>query len=144
MTSEAKKILIINGPNLNMLGTRQPEIYGEDTLDDIEERCQAVAESIGLEVDFRQSNNEGDLIDFIHEAKVGFSGVIINAAGYTHTSVAIYDALLLLDVPVVEVHISNIYKREAFRHKSLISPAATGIICGFGIKGYELALKSFI
>lgn len=139
-----KKILIINGPNLNMLGTRQPEIYGDDTLDDIKERCEAMAESIGLEIDFRQSNSEGEIINYIHEAKKSFAGLIINAAGYTHTSVAIFDALLLLDIPVVEVHISNIYKREDFRHKSLVSPAASGIICGFGVKGYELALKSFI
>jgi len=139
-----KKILIINGPNLNMLGTRQPEIYGDDTLADIEERCQAVAESLGLEVEFKQSNSEGEIIDLIHLAKVEYGGLIINAAGYTHTSVAIFDALLLLDIPVIEVHISNIYKREDFRHKSLISPAASGIICGFGVKGYELALKSFL
>ncbi len=128
-----------------MLGTRQPEIYGHETLDDVQERCEAVAESLGLEVEFCQSNSEGEIIDYIHEAKEDkYQGVIINAAGYTHTSVAIYDALLLLQIPVVEVHISNIYKREDFRHKSLISPAATGIICGFGVKGYELALKSFI
>jgi len=144
MASEPKKILIINGPNLNMLGTRQPEIYGSDTLDDIQERCEAVAESIGLEVEFKQSNSEGEIIDLIHKAKTDYAGLIINAAGYTHTSVAIFDALLLLEIPVVEVHISNIYKREDFRHKSLVSPAATGIICGFGVKGYELALKSFI
>ena len=124
-----------------MLGTRQPEIYGDDTLADIEERCQAVAESLGLEVEFKQSNSEGEIIDLIHKAKESYGGLILNAAGYTHTSVAIYDALLLLDIPVVEVHISNIYKREDFRHKSLISPAASGIICGFGVKGYELALK---
>lgn len=139
-----KKILILNGPNLNMLGTRQPEIYGDDTLDDIEERCQAVAESLGLDIDFKQTNSEGEIIDMIHYAKENYGGLILNAAGYTHTSVAIYDALLLLDIPVVEVHISNIYKREEFRHKSLISPAASGIICGFGVKGYELALKSFL
>ncbi len=139
-----KKILIINGPNLNMLGTRQPEIYGSATLEDIEERCEAVAESLGLEVVFHQSNSEGDIIDLIHEAKGKYDGLVINAAGYTHTSVAIFDALSILEIPVIEVHISNIYKREEFRHKSLISPAASGIICGFGVKGYELALKSFI
>src|SRR5476651_2110726 len=102
-----KKILIINGPNLNMLGTRQPEIYGDDTLADIEERARAVAESLGLEVDFSQSNSEGEIIDFIHAAKTNYGGLIINAAGYTHSSVAIFDALLLLEIPVVEVHISN-------------------------------------
>lgn len=144
MDMTTKKILIINGPNLNMLGTRQPEIYGDDTLADIEERCEAVAESIGLDVEFRQSNSEGEIIDLIHEARAKYEGLIINAAGYTHTSVAIFDALSILEIPVIEVHISNIYKREEFRHKSLISPAASGIICGFGVKGYELALKSFI
>jgi 3-dehydroquinate dehydratase-2 len=143
MSSEPKKILIINGPNLNMLGTRQPEIYGDDTLADIQERCEAVAESLGLEVDFKQSNSEGEIINLIHSAKE-YQGLIINAAGYTHTSVAIFDALLMLEIPVIEVHISNIYKREDFRHKSLISPAASGIICGFGVKSYELALKSFV
>ena len=121
-----------------------PEIYGEDTLADVEERCETVASSLGLEVTCHQSNSEGDIIEMIHEAQGKYDGLIINAAGYTHTSVAIFDALSILTIPVVEVHISNIYKREEFRHKSLISPAATGIICGFGVKGYELALKSFL
>ena len=139
-----KKILIINGPNLNLLGTREPEIYGDDTLADIEERCQALAESLGMEVEFFQSNSEGEIINNIHMARESFDGLVLNAGGYTHTSVAIHDALKLLNIPIVELHISNIYKREDFRHKSLISPAASGIICGFGVKGYELALKSFL
>ena len=139
-----KKILIINGPNLNMLGTRQPEIYGQDTLADVEEKCTDLAESMGMKVTFYQSNYEGEIITYIQEARERFDGLVINAGGYTHTSVAIYDALVLLDIPVIEVHISNIYKREAFRHKSLISPASSGVICGFGVKGYELALKSFV
>ena len=144
MSADTKKILIINGPNLNMLGLREPEIYGAETLADIEERCNAVAESLGLEVEFFQSNSEGEIIDRIHDA-LEMDGVIINAGGYTHSSVAIHDALkMLTGMPVIELHITNIYKREEFRHKSLISPVVTGVICGLGIKGYELALKSFL
>jgi 3-dehydroquinate dehydratase-2 len=140
----SKKILIINGPNLNMLGTREPEIYGNDTLADVEERCTALAESLGLDVTFYQSNYEGEIVTYIQQAREQYDGLVLNAGGYTHTSVAIFDALSLLDIPIVEVHISNIYKREEFRHKSMVSPNATGIICGFGVKGYELALKSFL
>lgn len=140
----SKKILIINGPNLNMLGTREPEIYGTDTIADVEERCTALAESLGIELTFYQSNYEGEIVTYIQQARERYNGLILNAGGYTHTSVAIFDALSLLDIPIVEVHISNIFKREEFRHKSMVSPHATGIICGFGVKGYELALKSFI
>ena len=139
-----KKILIINGPNLNMLGTRQPEIYGSETLADVEERLEAVAESIGIDVEFFQSNHEGEIVTRIQQARAGFAGLIINAGGYTHTSVAIHDAIRMVGIPVVEVHISNIYAREEFRHHSMISPVATGIIAGLGTKGYELALKSFL
>jgi 3-dehydroquinate dehydratase-2 len=139
-----KKILIINGPNLNMLGTRQPEIYGDETLADVEERLEALAESVGLDVEFFQSNHEGEIVTRIQQAREGYEGVIINAGGYTHTSVAIHDALKMVGVPVIEVHISNIYAREQFRHHSLISPVASGIIAGLGTKGYELALKSFL
>lgn len=139
-----KKILIINGPNLNMLGTRQPEIYGDETLADVEERLEALAESVGLQVEFFQSNHEGEIVTRIQQAREGYEGVIINAGGYTHTSVAIHDAIKMVGVPVIEVHISNIYAREQFRHHSLISPVASGIIAGLGTKGYELALKSFL
>lgn len=140
----AKKILILNGPNLNMLGTREPEIYGEDTMADVEERCMAVAERCGFEVTFYQSNYEGEIISYIQQAKEQFDGLVINPGGYSHTSVAIYDALNLLDIPKVEVHISNIHAREEFRQHSLISRIMDGVICGFGVKGYELALKSFV
>ncbi len=139
-----KKILIINGPNLNMLGTRQPEIYGDETLADVEERLEALAESVGLDVEFFQSNHEGEIVTRIQQARTGYEGIIINAGGYTHTSVAIHDAIKMVGVPVVEVHISNIYAREEFRHHSLISPVAGGIIAGLGTRGYELALKSFV
>lgn len=140
----SKKILIINGPNLNMLGTREPEIYGTDTIADVEERCTALAESLGIDLTFYQSNYEGEIVTYIQQARERYDGLVLNAGGYTHTSVAIFDALSLLDIPVIEVHISNIFKREEFRHKSMVSPHASGIICGFGVKGYELALKSFI
>jgi 3-dehydroquinate dehydratase II len=138
----AKPIYILNGPNLNMLGMRQPEIYGHQTLADVEESCKAYADSLGLEVDFRQSNLEGELVTWIQEARAEADGVIINAAAYTHTSVAIQDALMLLSVPVIEVHLSNIHKREAFRHHSYVAAAAQGMICGFGSRGYLMALDA--
>lgn len=138
----AKKILIINGPNLNMLGTREPEIYGSDTMADVEENCKAVAERVGAEITFYQSNYEGEIISYIQQARERFDGVIINPGGYTHSSVAIYDALNLIDIPKVEIHISNIHGREEFRQKSLISPIMDGVICGFGVKGYELAIRA--
>jgi 3-dehydroquinate dehydratase-2 len=138
----AKPIFILNGPNLNMLGLRQPEIYGHETLDDIEASCKSYGESLGLEIDFRQSNVEGELVTWIQEARAEADGLIINAAAYTHTSVAIQDALMLLSVPVIEVHLSNIHKREAFRHHSYVAAAAQGMICGFGSRGYLMALDA--
>jgi 3-dehydroquinate dehydratase-2 len=135
-------VLILNGPNLNLLGSREPEIYGRSTLDDIRRACETAAKPLGLAVDFRQSNDEGGLVSAIQSARTGAAGIVINAAAYTHTSVAILDALLACGVPVIEVHLSNIYKREDFRHHSYVSRAASGIICGFGAKGYVLALEA--
>ena len=135
-----RKVLVIHGPNLNMLGKREPEVYGTTTLDEINEDLMKLGEELGLEVETFQSNHEGAIVDKIQGAMGDCSGVIINPAAYTHTSVAIRDALLLLDVPIVEVHLSNIYKREDFRHHSLVSDIATGQISGLGIAGYRLAL----
>ena len=137
-----KKILIINGPNLNLLGEREESKYGKTTLDEVKEICELHAKSINLEITFYQSNIEGEIVTIIQKAKNIYNGIIINAAGYTHTSVAILDALLAIKLPTIEVHITNIYNREDFRKKSLISKAAEGIICGFGIKGYIMALDS--
>ena len=134
------KILVINGPNLNLLGTREKEKYGQSSLGDINVRCEAHAKKLGLTVEFKQSNVEGEIVNYIQEAKTKYSGIIINAGGYTHTSVAILDALLAVKKPTIELHITNIYKREDFRHKSLISKAADGIICGLGADGYIMAL----
>ncbi len=125
-----------------MLGVRQPEIYGRETLSDIEAACRTRAATIGFEIDFRQSNIEGELVEWIQQARGRVAGIVINAAAYTHTSVALLDALSLVDVPIIEVHLSNIYARDAFRHHSYISPAATGIICGLGSSGYVLALDA--
>lgn len=137
------RILIINGPNLNMLGTREPGIYGYDTLADIEKMCVEEAKGLGLKIDFRQSNIEGEIITWIQQAPAqGFSGIIINGGAYTHTSIAMMDALLILEMPIIEVHITNIFKREEFRHVSFVSPAAEGVICGLGSRGYPLALKA--
>lgn len=138
---------IVNGPNLNMLGQREPEIYGTQTLADIESSCNAHAQALGLKVHWVQSNHEGELVQAIQEAAHSaktedIAGLIINAGAYTHTSVAILDALLLLKIPVVEVHLSNLFRREAFRHESYVSRAATGMICGFGAKGYLLAMDA--
>jgi|TARA_B110000438_G_scaffold302765_1_gene361530 3-dehydroquinate dehydratase II len=133
-------VFVINGPNLNLLGGREPEIYGQTTLDDIRQIATDSADSAGLSIDFRQSNEEGALVDWIQEASRDAAGLIINGAGYTHTSVAIMDALLASAVPVIEVHLSNIYKREEFRHHSYISRAAQGVICGFGADVYTLAI----
>lgn len=135
-------ILILNGPNLNLLGTREPEIYGKETLADISTLAQKAGAEHGVHIDFRQSNHEGELVDWIHEAGKKFQGLIVNAGAYSHTSVAILDALLALKIPVIEVHLSNIYKREEFRHHSYVSQAATGIICGLGSKGYVLAVQA--
>ena len=133
-------VFILNGPNLNLLGTREPEIYGADTLADVEVRCVAKAKEVGLTIDFRQTNLEGELVNWIHEARDKASGIIINAGAYTHTSVALHDALKAVGLPAIEVHLSNVYKRESFRHHSYISPVAHGVICGFGVQSYELAL----
>ena len=139
----ATTIFVINGTNLNTLGMREPEIYGHSTLADVEKLCNTTAKRFGLEIDFRQSNHEGVLIDWIQEAhQEKAAGLIINPAGHTNTSIAIMDALLLLKVPVLEVHITNIHKREAFRHMSYISKVARGVIAGCGIEGYGLAITA--
>jgi 3-dehydroquinate dehydratase II len=137
-----KPIYILNGPNLNLLGQREPDIYGRDTLADIEARAQARAKALGLQIAFRQTNVEGELIGWVQEARTAASAVIINAAGLTHTSVALLDALQAAELPVVEVHLSNIFRRDSFRQHSYVSLAATGVICGLGAKGYELALEA--
>ena len=137
-----RPVLIVNGPNLNMLGERQPEIYGRETLGDVIRACRAEATSLGLDVEFRQSNKEGELVEFIHAARKGNSGIIINAGAYTHTSVAIFDALQIAEKPVIEVHLSNIFRREPFRHHSYVSLIAQGVICGLGSQGYLLALAA--
>ena len=136
----SQKILVINGPNLNLLGTREKEKYGNTSLTDIQKKCESHSKKIGLEVDFKQSNVEGEIVNFIQNTNDNHHGIIINAGGYTHTSVAILDALLAVKKPTIELHITNIYKREDFRHKSLISKAADGIICGLGADGYIMAL----
>ena len=136
-----KPIFILNGPNLNLLGLRQPEIYGTQTLEDVAEACSALAEGLGLSVRFHQSNHEGQLVDWVHEARSAAAGIIINPAAYSHTSVAILDALNAFDGPVIEVHVSNIHKREAFRHHSHVSARADGVIAGCGVEGYLLALR---
>ncbi|MEM8644340.1 MAG: type II 3-dehydroquinate dehydratase [Pseudomonadota bacterium] len=138
----AKTIYILNGPNLNLLGTREPEVYGTETLADLEQRCVRKAGALDLAVDFRQSNTEGELVDWIQEARSKGAGLIINAGAYTHTSIAMLDALQACDVPTVEVHLSNIFRREPFRHHSYISGAAKGVICGFGGLGYEFAIEA--
>lgn len=140
--TERPEILILNGPNLNMLGVREPAIYGSQTLGDIEEMCVERAELLGLGVDFRQSNYEGELVTIIQKARDDHDGIILNAGAYTHTSVALHDALSLTDLPVIELHLSNVFKRESFRHHSYISDVAVGVICGFGAKGYILALDA--
>ena len=137
-----KPIYVLNGPNLNMLGQREPSVYGAETLPEIEKLCRARATELGLTVDFRQSNIEGELVSWIQEARSKASGIALNAGAYTHTSVAIHDALRAADVPAVEVHISNVYKREAFRHHSFIAAAVNGVICGFGSHSYVLALEA--
>ncbi len=136
------KIIILNGPNLNLLGEREKSQYGSFTLKDIEETCKQFASKTDLTLSFYQSNIEGELVEKIQESRNKFSGLIINAGGYTHTSVAIHDALKIIKMPIIELHISNIYNREEFRHKSLISKVAKGIICGFGASGYIMALDA--
>jgi 3-dehydroquinate dehydratase-2 len=137
----SKTVYVLNGPNLDLLGTREPQIYGRATLADVEKLCQATAQAYGLAVVFRQSNHEGDIIDWIHEARAGKTlGLVINPAGFTTTSVAILDALLTLEAPIVEVHITNIHAREEFRRHSYVSKVARAVICGFGTEGYALAI----
>ncbi len=136
----SKLIFVLNGPNLNLLGTREPEIYGVLTLDDIAIRMKNLGKGLGCKIDFRQSNSEGELIDWIHEAGEKKAAIILNAGAYTHTSVALMDALMGVESDCIEVHLSNIFKREDFRHHSYISRASLGIISGFGVKSYELAL----
>nr|WP_321456848.1 type II 3-dehydroquinate dehydratase [uncultured Cohaesibacter sp.] len=139
-----KTLFILNGPNLNMLGLREPGIYGATTLDDIKKLCEARAASMGWTIDFRQSNHEGVLIDWIHEAREKSQGIVFNPAAYTHTSVALQDAIRSVSLPVIEVHLSNIHARESFRHQSFVSPAALGVICGLNAKGYELAIEALV
>ncbi|MEJ8473311.1 type II 3-dehydroquinate dehydratase [Roseibium algae] len=139
-----KTVYILNGPNLNLLGKRQPDIYGHETLQDVEVACSKLVEAAGLSLRFLQSNAEHQLIDWIHEAREGACGLIINPAAYTHTSIAILDALNACDIPVFEVHISNVHKREEFRHQSYVSMRADGVIAGCGTQGYELALSRLI
>jgi 3-dehydroquinate dehydratase II len=134
-------ILFLNGPNLNLLGKRQPHIYGHETLADVEAQCRALGAELGLTIGFKQSNAEHHLIDWIHEARETAAGIIINPAAFTHTSIAIMDALKTCEFPILEVHISNVHQREAFRHHSYVSLAATGVIAGFGVHGYQLALR---
>ena len=137
-----KKIIILNGPNLNLLGEREKQKYGNISLKDVENNCKEFAKKNNIEISLFQSNIEGELVDKIQESRLKYQGLIINAGGYTHTSVSIHDALKILKIPIIELHITNIYNREEFRHKSLISKAATGIICGFGTKGYIMALQA--
>lgn len=134
-------ILLLNGPNLNTLGLRQPDIYGADTLADVVALAERTAADVGFGLRAAQTNHEGEMIDWIHEARGQVSGIVINPAGWTHTSVALADALVIPEVPILEVHISNVHKREAFRHHSYVSPLAAGIIVGYGIRGYEFAIR---
>lgn len=135
-------VAVLNGPNLNMLGLRQPEIYGSSTIDDVEALCAETAEQLGLAIDFRQTNGEGELVTWVQECRGRAAGIVINPGAYSHTSIALLDALLAVELPVLEVHISNIHRRDAFRHHSYVSQAATGVICGCGIQGYALALTA--
>ena len=138
----AKPIYVLNGPNLNLLGKREPAIYGHASLNDVRSRAEERAKAVGLTIDFRQSNDEGELVDWIQEAREKASGIIVNAGAYSHTSIALLDALQAAELPVIEVHLSNIFRRETYRQHSYISLAAKGVICGLGPKGYELALEA--
>lgn len=135
-------IFILNGPNLNRLGAREPEIYGAASLDDVRAACEARAKALGFAIDFRQTNSEGELVDWVQQAADGASALVLNPAGYGHTSVALHDALKLLAVPIIEVHLSNVARREPFRHRSLVTPVAAGVIAGLGVTGYELAVEA--
>ena len=138
----SNKVFVLNGPNLNLLGTREPEIYGSDTLDDIAARLEDSGRALGLEIDMRQSNHEGHLCDWLHEAQAeGVKAVLLNAGALTHTSLALYDAIRSMRTPVIEVHISNVHAREEFRHHSYLSAIATGVVVGLGVQGYLLALR---
>ncbi len=138
----AKPIYVLNGPNLNMLGLREPAIYGTDLLDDVRRKAEARAKAVGLTVDFRQSNIEGELVTWVQEARDKAAGIILNAGAYSHSSIALLDALQAAELPVIEVHLSNIFRREPYRQHSYISLGAKGVICGLGAKGYELALEA--
>ncbi len=140
----SERIYVLNGPNLNLLGVREPEVYGRETLADVKAACEAAGTRLGLEIDFRQSNHEGQIIDWIQEARGAAAGLIINPAGFTTTSIAILDALKSFEGPIIEVHISNIHRREAFRHHSYVSLVATGVIAGLGAQGYILALEAMV
>ena len=140
----SRAILILNGPNLNLLGTRQPEVYGRTTLADVEDMCRKRAEERGITLGFMQDNHEGGLVDAIHAAKGTYDGIVLNAGAYTHTSIALMDAISSTMMPVVELHLSNIHAREAFRHKSYIAAVAVGQICGFGAAGYPLAIDALL
>ena len=142
MNPPLPQVAVLNGPNLNMLGLRQPEIYGRATLDDVEALCAEFAEPHRLAIDFRQTNSEGELVSWVQECRGRASAIVVNAGGLSHTSIALMDALLAVDLPVVEVHVSNIYRRESFRHHSYVSRAAVGVICGLGVQGYVLALTA--
>ena len=135
-------LLLLNGPNLNLLGTRQPEIYGSTTLADVEATCTALASELGFDLIAKQTNHEGGLVDALHEARNSCAGVVLNAGAYSHTSIALYDAIASTELPTVEVHVSNIHARETFRHKSMITPVAIGIISGFGVNSYPLAIRA--
>ncbi len=142
-------ILVLNGPNLNLLGKREPSVYGAQTLADVERLCREEGQRSGVEIDFRQSNHEGELIDWIQDARIEGTGgrtlgIVLNAGAYTHTSIALYDAIKASDIPLIEVHISNVHRREAFRHHSWISPVAQGVVAGFGIGGYGLAIAGLV
>ena len=143
MSESARPLVaVLNGPNMNMLGLRQPHLYGSATLDDVEQLCAETGERLGLAIDFRQSNGEGELISWVQECRGNARGIVINPAGYTTTSIALMDALLVVELPVIEVHVTNIHRREEFRQHSYISKAAVGVICGLGIQGYALALTA--
>ena len=137
-------LLVANGPNLNLLGTRQPDVYGNATLSDVETLCRDTATEVGCSVEFFQSNHEGEMIDALHAARGKYDGIVLNAGAYSHTSIALYDALSAIEIPTVEIHVSNIHAREEFRHRSLITPVALGIISGFGIAGYALGMRAVI
>lgn len=139
-----KTIFVLNGPNLNMLGLREPEIYGHETLADIEAGARRIGNELGFAIDFRQSNHEGMLVDWVQEARGKAAGIVLNPGAYTHTSIALHDAIRSSDLPVIELHLSNVFAREAFRHHSYISPVALGVMCGFGARGYEWALRALV